>query len=168
MSGETIFGVLMTLWILFGSLGVVVFRRAVYALLSLAWTLLGLSTLYFYLGAALLATVQVLLYAGAVLVLFLFTITLTDPDAPEASDANLALKWLSPAVGLLFLAVIGALGLLILPGISVPQLPAGLDALAVAFLGKHMLAFELLSALLLVAMVGAVFLSRKTRMGGNP
>ncbi len=168
MSLVPIFGAVMSLWILAGALGVVAFRKLLYSLLSLAWTFLGLSVLYLYLGAPLLAAVQILLYAGAVLVLFLFVITLSDPDAPEGPDTTPALRWLAPVVGLLFLGLLAVLGLWTLPTITVPALPADLGQVAFGFLFRHMLAFELLSALLLVAMVGAVFLSRRTRAGGNP
>lgn len=167
MTGDALFAGLIAIWVLSGSLGVIAFRRALYALISLVWTILGVSVLYFYLGATLLATVQILLYAGAVLVLFLFVITTTDPEAPEPLERPPALVWLAILTGLVFLITVLLFSLLQLPALRTPALTPRMDQLTSGFLGTHMLAFELLSVLLLVAIVSAVFLASRPRSGGG-
>src|SRR5260221_3269349 len=76
------------------ALGVVLFRNAVYSMLSLIVNLLCLALFFLLLEAIFLATVQVLVYAGAVMVLFLFVVTMLAPDTSGVGGrARLAWQW---------------------------------------------------------------------------
>src|SRR5579872_1689120 len=74
------------------ALGVVVNRDAVYSMLSLIVNLLMLAFFFLMLGAIFVATIQVLIYAGAVMVLFLFVVTMLAPNQSDTSGVD-RLKW---------------------------------------------------------------------------
>src|SRR5215469_8845815 len=73
-------------------LGVILFRNAVYSMLSLILNLLSLAFFFLLLQAIFVATIQVLIYAGAVMVLFLFVVTMLTPDAARVGGRD-RLRW---------------------------------------------------------------------------
>ena len=75
------------------ALGVVLFRNAVYCMLSLILNLLSLAFFFLSLEAMFVATIQVLIYAGAVMVLFLFVVTMLTPDAASLGGGRDRLRW---------------------------------------------------------------------------
>jgi NADH-quinone oxidoreductase subunit J len=152
--------------LLFGFLTVAnpVSRNPVTSAMFLVLTIISLAGLYLLLHAFFLAAVQVLVYAGAVMVLFLFVIMLLDIKEEERRR----LKTFTVGVG--SVAVAALLGILTVSALSAkPGSPAGQTRLAIgdtAELGKvlfnhWLLPFEILSVLLLVAMVGVILLSKK-------
>lgn len=163
----------LTLFYLCGALAVlfalaaVTRRKPVHAALWLVASLVATSGVYVALGAYFLAMAQVLVYAGAILMLFLFVIMMVGatPDArPERPRTH---WWVGAGAAALFL---GAL-LRKTPYPDVRLLPRGVDADALAALlvgtggafGRHALAFELASLLLLAAVVAAIALMRRRR-----
>ncbi len=156
--------------VLSGAVGVVVARNPVHAALMLVMTLFGVAVLFVLQRADFLAAVQVIVYAGAIVVLFLFVIMFLGVDREE----NLAyepLRGQRPlAVGLVALA---ATGLLLLAEVArwttgAPQVagPASGPGSNVAKLGRsvfttYLFPFEVTSALLVIAVVGAVVLARR-------
>src|SRR5215469_7745959 len=74
------------------ALGVLLFRNAVYCMLSLIVNLLSLALFFLMLDAMFVATIQVLIYAGAVMILFLFVVTMLSPDISDASEPD-RLRW---------------------------------------------------------------------------
>jgi len=151
--------------ILAGALGVLIARNPVYSVLSLVVTLLGLSALFVGLGAYFVAIIQILVYAGAVLVLFLFVVMLLD-TAPEALSRTPGriLKFTGTVVGLLFLLQLAFL----LPNVLQQALPSAAHPPlgTTAEVGKHLfttyaLPFELASALLVVGIIGAIALAKR-------
>jgi NADH-quinone oxidoreductase subunit J len=161
--------------ILAGALGVVVFPNPVHAALSLVATLFGVAVLFVAQEAHFLAAVQVIVYAGAVVVLFLFVIMLlgvdeaedlsTDPlggQRPAAAAAGVGI--LGVALVALFVARRGdevVTGAQALAG----SLTAGDDEnivrLARSLFTDYLFAFEATSILLVIAVVGAVVLARR-------
>jgi NADH-quinone oxidoreductase subunit J len=136
-------------------------RSPVASALFLVLTILALAGLFVLLGAYFLAAIQVVVYAGAVMVLFVFVIMLLDLGQEERRRIR-RFSWLA---GLL--AVGGAGGGVLAAVLSsrVAAAESGLEVHA-ADVGRrlftsYLLPFELLSVLLLVAMVGAVLLSKK-------
>ncbi len=97
------------------ALGVILFRNAVNSALSLILTLLFLALFYLQLGAIFIAIVQILIYAGAIMVLFLFVVTMF---ASEASDTELQdrIPWQRWVAGILGLVLVGALSYLLFTG----------------------------------------------------
>ena len=147
-----------------GALGVVLARHPIYAVLSLVLTLFSLAGLFALLNAFFLAAIQILLYAGAILVLFLFVVMLLDM-APERRMIGRG--------GFLLLAGLGFGGLFLSELVrvalqpSAQARPAGSAAIGTtAAIGKllfttYSLPFEVASLLLLAGIVGAVVLAKK-------
>ena len=137
-------------------------RNPVVNVLSLVVTLFSIAVSYALLGAEFLAAAQILVYAGAILVLFLFVVMLlgapAEPDAGESRPfqrtAGLALAALAAAGGAAVVAAIHAAA------------PAGAlrgtaQALGVMLTGEYLFAFEFISVLLLAALVGALVLVKR-------
>ncbi len=156
------------------ALGVVLFRNAVYCMLSLILNLLMLALFFLMLEAIFVATIQVLIYAGAVMVLFLFVVTMLAPGAGFAEQRD-RLRWqVGPAAGL---AVILA-GSLIFAALN-GSIASDAQALGADHLSREVAAqgntqafglalfhgfsfpFEVTSVLLVVAVLGAVVLGRR-------
>jgi len=145
------------------ALVVVVHRNPIYSALGLVGTLFLLSVFFVGLDAHMVAVLQVIVYAGAIVVLFLFVIMLLNLQAEERSAAP------PPMIGV---AVLGAIGLggLVLAGIVRTPLGApvpvhtsfgGTEPLSERLFTVWLLPFELTSLLLLVAIVGAVVVGKK-------
>jgi NADH-quinone oxidoreductase subunit J len=156
--------------VLSGAIGVVVARNPVHAALMLVMTLFGVAVLFVLQGDPFLAAVQVIVYAGAIVVLFLFVIMFLGVDREENIAAE-PLRGQRPlAVGLV---VLGTTGLLVLGQVS--HWTTGAPHVAgvangrysnVYLLGKsvyttYLFPFEATAALLIIAVVGAVVLARR-------
>src|SRR4051794_1036457 len=153
---------------LFGALGTVILRNPFYAVLALVCHLLGLAALFLLLRAEFVAAAQVIVYAGAVMVLYVFVVAYVGgQDRPLSPRHGPGMR----AIALLFagallieiaIAVIGS-GLSVLDEEGTGFFPAfGSPAqIGQLFLTKFLLAFEVASLLLLVAAVGAVILARR-------
>ena len=156
--------------VLSGAIGVVVARNPVHAALMLVMTLFGVAVLFVLQGDPFLAAVQVIVYAGAIVVLFLFVIMFLGVDREENIAAE-PLRGQRPlAIGLV---VLGTTGLLLLGQVS--KWTTGAPHVAgvangrysnVYLLGKsvyttYLFPFEATAALLIIAVVGAVVLARR-------
>ena len=164
------FGIIAALMI-FGALRVVTTRNVVHAALWLVLVLAGAAAQYLLLAAEFVALTQVLVYIGAIVVLFLFGIMLT--KAPIGGDADLSRKsWAGGAlVGVLLLATLSYA--LIdtfeddrLPSdrrVTAEELPADANASIVSdsIFGTYLLPFEAVSVLLTAALIGAIVIARK-------
>ena len=145
---------------------VVMLRNPVHCALSLVVTLGCVALLFLSLSAEFLAAVQVLVYAGAIMVLFLFVITLLNPLRPETPDR---LRNQGVVAGLLALVLLFELWLVIQSGVlaAVPATPppvadvGNVEALGQALYSVWSVPFEMTSVLLLTAIVGAVVLGRR-------
>ena len=148
------------------ALGVVVQRNPVHCLLALVLTLISIAVLFIGQDAVVVGFLQVIVYAGAIMVLFLFVIWLLNLPVETGSTGTLALK---------FLGAIGVAALLAeLESFAIPARlqvkfsathPAGygsIEALSQALFSDYLIAFEVTSVLLLVAVVGAVALARRS------
>jgi NADH-quinone oxidoreductase subunit J len=150
-----------------GSLGVITLKQPVHAALSLVATLLTLAITYVTLQAHFLASVQVIVYAGAIMVLFLFVIMLLNI---QGENQKLQLDWMRPAA-----YAVGALSLIgIIISIFRNQSEAlNMDFVRAALLGggaaqigqalftEFILAFQLVGVLLLTGIIGAVSLVQR-------
>jgi NADH-quinone oxidoreductase subunit J len=151
-----------------GAIGTVTLRNPFYSVLALVFHLLSLAALFLLLRAEFVAASQVIVYAGAVMVLYVFVVAyIGGGDEPLAGPAGPGLKIASALfAGVLFvelaIAVLGS-GL---KGIGEEGAPyaAGFGTpaeIGTLFLTKFLIAFEVASLLLLVAAVGAVILARR-------
>src|ERR1700684_229317 len=166
------FGIGATIIIL-GAIGVVISRNPVHAALMLVMTLFGVAVLFVEQGANFLAAVQVIVYAGAIVVLFLFVIMFLGVDRQEnLADEPLPLQ--RPLA--VALVVLGLAGLLVLgirahwstgaPSVAGPargQSGGDVAALGRSVFTTYLFPFEITAALLVIAVVGAVVLARRPR-----
>lgn len=146
--------------------------NAVHALLDLIVSLLAVAVIFFVLGAPFVAALEVIIYAGAIMVLFLFTVMLLNVPREDAAEWDRAHPYYRPwalRVGTA-LAVVMALqlgwALSRTPGLGAGVADERPAVSSVAELGRvlftdYMFAFEVTSILIIIAMVGAVALARK-------
>jgi len=147
-----------------GGIGVISFHQPIRSVLSLVVVMLSLSVLFLLLSAQFVFVVQIIVYAGAVMVLFLFVITLLGPTR-ETGRGRLRFQ-----AGLSALFVVAFFGLLyaMLQVVQYRQ-PDHTDlnafgtvqSIAVGLFTTYLYPFELTSVLLLVAAIGAIYLSRR-------
>jgi NADH-quinone oxidoreductase subunit J len=152
-----------------GALGVVILRNPFYSVLALVGHLLALALLFLLLNAEFLAAGQVVVYAGAVMVLYIFVVAYIggsdEPLRPEGGLVNTFGPLFAAAIGIeLCIAFLGSgLEALDSQGADLPGdfgTPASIGEL---LLTDFLVAFEAASYLLLVAAVGAVVLARRRR-----
>jgi NADH-quinone oxidoreductase subunit J len=150
------------------SLVVVLHRNPIYAVMSLVVTFVSIAVLFVLLGAPFLAAIQVLVYTGAILVLFLFVIMLLNVSGETASDGFGLRQALAVLVAVGFAALLVVLFWGRFQGLDLEPLreaDVALKPLARALLGKHLLPFEIVGLLLLAAVTAATVLAR--RSGGE-
>ena len=160
-----VFGILAALLVL-SALGVVTARSPIRSALSLVVTLFLLAVTFLFLDAHLVAALQIIVYAGAIMVLFLFVIMLLNLQDDPPVVMREALRWLAFAGGSLFLFAGIALFLGAAEtgaGLRAPAAPefGSTAMLARQLFTKHLLAFEATGILLLVAVVGAVVMAKR-------
>ena len=156
------------------AIGVISFRNAVHSALSLILTLLFLALFYLQLGAMFIAVVQILIYAGAIMVLFLFVVTML---ASESSDTELPdrIPWQRGVAGVLGLVLVGALSYLLFTNTAIAPRTTGanslshmvgpqnhsIEAFGLALFHGFAFPFEVTSLLIVVAILGALVFGRK-------
>ncbi|MFG2072101.1 NADH-quinone oxidoreductase subunit J [Nonomuraea maritima] len=172
--GETI-----TFWVLAvvsvgAALGMVFNRKAVYSALMLGAVMLCLAVLYAVQDAPFLAAVQIIVYTGAIMMLFLFVLMLVGVDSSDSFVETLK--------GQRFWAVIAAVGFVALIVLAVGNVvfnpPAGLEAatqnggyirsIATLLFTRYVFAFEITSALLITAALGAMVLAHREKLVEKP
>jgi NADH-quinone oxidoreductase subunit J len=161
----SLIGAAAALAALVGAYMAVTHRQALVAALFLVLNLLSVAVLYVLLEAPFVAAVQVIVYAGAIMVLFLFIIMLLDLRHEEGRQSGLLQRALAAAGGAAFFLLL-ARGALREPA---PQDAASRGALGTAeavaalLFSDYLIPFELISVLLLAALVGAVVVARRRR-----
>jgi NADH-quinone oxidoreductase subunit J len=146
-----------------GALGMLLnTKNTVAGALCLVATMCSLGAIYVQLGAYLVGALQIMVYAGAILVLFLFVVMLLN----LRHDAFGTTGWVKPVLATLGALALGAGFLSLLPGAFGPPeaIPAGFGgyrAVGAELFTDYVLAFEVTSLLLLGAMIGAVILAKR-------
>ena len=167
-TGEAVqFWVLGTVAVL-GALATVLMKKAVHSALSLAGTMIVLAVFYLAQGAYFLGIVQIVVYTGAIMMLFLFVVMLVGITAADSLKETLkGQRWLAAGAGIGF-------GILLIAGIAnasienfhgLGQANAGgnVEGLASLIFTKYVWAFEITGALLITAAVGAMVLTHRER-----
>lgn len=149
------------------AVGVVTLHNPVHIALTLVLNTACLALLYLSLSAEFLAVAQLLLYAGGIMVLFLFILTLLGPDLEESRGKFLGERGMAIGLGIAALLIIGAAVVQATLPTAAPKVPASVDAVGTILFSGYLFPLEVVSALLLAATVGAVMLSRHERYGGN-
>lgn len=152
------------------TLMVITRKNAVHALLYLIVSLLSIALVFFVLGAPFVAALEVIIYAGAIMVLFIFVIMMLNVNTGSAKQES---QWMSPAgwVGPACLSAV-LLGELVhvmtdssirLINVSV----VGPKQVGISLFGPYLIAVELASMLLLSGLIGATHLGRRNDRSGN-
>jgi len=153
---------------LLAAVSVVVQRKVIYSAISLIVCLCSLSGIYLLLHAQFIAAVQVIVYAGAIMVLFLFVIMLLDPfSASILADKKKYLRYLAVFLGLVVMILLYPLltsynlaGAPRMPSVSEGDL-GSTYRIGLMLFNEYLLPFEVTSILILVAIMGAVVLAKK-------
>jgi NADH-quinone oxidoreductase subunit J len=162
-----------------GAVGVVVLRNPFYSVLALVGHLLSLAVLFLLLRAEFVAAIQVVIYAGAVMVLYVFVVAYVGEESeslgerlrgpgPVGSQLRLGGAVLAGALLVELLIALLGTGLEAIDGKGAPYAPGPQAYGTPAYIGKllltrFLLAFEVASFLLLIAAVGGVVLARRRR-----
>jgi NADH-quinone oxidoreductase subunit J len=148
----------------FAGFGVILQRNPVHCVLALALVLTDLGVIFMGLGAVTLGFLQIIVYVGAIMVLFLFVIWLLNIQADPGANRHLGLKLFGSIAAAAMVAEFAAI-FVRAPGLgAVRALPPDFGtvaALAQALFSRYLIAFEVTSVLLLAAIVGAIGLARK-------
>ena len=173
-AGQTTIGEAILFWVLaivmvLAAGGLLFVRKAVHAALSMVVVMIGLAFLYVAQDAPFLGVVQVVVYTGAVMMLFLFVLMLVGVDASDTLAETLR--------GQRVLAVLGGLGLVVVlvgvlgrahygpaTGLVTANADSNPVALARLVFGSYAFAFEIVGALLITAAVGALALTHRRRL----
>ena len=148
-----------------GGLLVITRKNAVHSALALIVTLLAQAGIYLMLYAPFVAAVQIILYAGGIMVLFLFVIMLVNLEQSQ-KERQYNRMWpagllAAVALGVLFIGVyVKGKALLPEPMVRFPE-ESNTQEIAAYLYGNYMFAFEIASLLLLVAIIGAVVMAKK-------
>lgn len=169
---------MIAFWILapimvLAALGLLFVRKAVHAALLLAVVMMSLAVLYAVLEAPFLFAVQIIVYTGAILMLFLFVLMLVGVDASdslvETIKGQRALAWVT---GLVFgaVVVVGLSQVTFASTVGLDKANEGgnVQALANLLFSRYVFVFEVTSALLITAAVGAMVLTHRERLEAKP
>lgn len=152
---------------LYSAIMVLLSRKPIHSVLYLTLTFFAIAGHYIMLNAQFLAVVHIIVYAGAIMVLFLFTVMLLNLNAEERSPKHLLIKIAAIVSGCTLMIVL--IGIFMGFDVAVKQDPSLTQIGLVKNLGKvlyeeYLLPFELSSILFLTAMVGAVLLGKKEQI----
>ena len=152
-----------------GGIGVVAAPKAVYSAMFLASTMISLAVLYIAQDALFLGIVQVVVYTGAVMMLFLFVLMLVGVDSADSLVETIAgQRWVGMllAIGLavLIITAIGAVTFASPVGLSEANADGNVLGIAEKIFTQYVWAFEITSALLITAAMGAMVLAHRERV----
>jgi NADH-quinone oxidoreductase subunit J len=148
------------------AIGVVVFANAVRSALCLVLNFFTLSFLYFTLNAELLGIIQIVVYTGAIMVLFLFVIMLLNLGAVSglSEPPDLLKKAVGLVLGFALMGMVATQVIQPLIAVDMPQAPIGYGApqpIGRALFTTYVWPFEIVSVLLLIGVVGAILLAKR-------
>jgi len=163
---ELVIFIVLALVAVAAGVGVIAQRSAVKSALFLLVNFCCLAGLYLLLNAEFLAVVQVIIYAGAVVVLFLFVVMLLGMERAEEGSDPLRYQWIAGGLlGVLLLAGIVLALISSAPGAVAAPIANNVRALGAALLTDFVVPFEMTAVVLLVAIVGAVVLAKSKLEG---
>jgi NADH-quinone oxidoreductase subunit J len=158
------------------AIGVIAFKNAVHSALSLILTLLFLAMFYLLLNAMFIAVVQILIYAGAIMVLFLFVVTMLAPEQNETGMQD-HIPWQRWVGSFLGVVLVGALSYLLFTGAkAIGEKATGTESLSYQLAQKgsgsvevfgnalfhgYLFPFEVTSLLIVIAILGALIFGRR-------
>jgi NADH-quinone oxidoreductase subunit J len=155
------------------ALGILFVRKAVHAALLLAVVMISLAVLYAALEAPFLFAVQIIVYTGAILMLFLFVLMLVGVDASDSvvetiRGQRLLATFLGLVLGVTLVTGLGQITLGTVVGLEQANKGGNIQALANILFSRYVFAFEVTSALLITAAMGAMVLAHRERLTPKP
>jgi NADH-quinone oxidoreductase subunit J len=167
-TGEAVMFWVLGALALIGALGVVMAANAVYSAMFLAMTMIILAVFYMTQDALFLGVVQVVVYTGAVMMLFLFVLMLIGVDSAESLVETIRGQRIAAVVaglgfGVVLIAGIGIVTTSGFAGLTKANAGGNVKGLATLIFSRYLWAFELTSALLITAAVGAMVLAHRER-----
>ena len=167
-TGEAVLFWLLGAVAVIGALSMVLVPKAVYSAISLAATMIALAVFYIAQDALFLGVVQVVVYTGAVMMLFLFVLMLIGVDSSDSLVENLRGQRVGAIAaglgfGILLIAGIGTVTTTGFRGLSAANAGGNVQGLAALIFTRYLWAFELTSALLITAAIGAMVLAHRER-----
>ena len=162
MNAEFIVFVIFAIAALAGAFTLLFARNPVYSAMGLLLAMLSMAVFYVLMDAHFIAVVQVLIYAGAVMTLFLFVIMLIGVDKQESREETIPYQRILVAVlggGLIALLLLGGWGAWVVRDTGVGQVGT-IEAISEALFGTWMLPFQATVLLLTIAAVGSIALAR--------
>ncbi|NMR18808.1 NADH-quinone oxidoreductase subunit J [Cellulomonas fimi] len=173
-AGQTSTGEAVLFWVLaplmvLGALGLLLARRAIYGAMGIVFVMISLAVLYIAQEAPFLGVVQVVVYTGAIMMLFLFVLMLVGVDASDSLTETLrGQRWVGVIFGVGLAAVlIAAVTRVTYPaptGLAVPNADSNPVGVARIIFGDFIFAFEVVGVLLITAAVGALVLTHRQRL----
>ena len=170
MNAEAIaFWVLGTIAVI-GAIGVIAAPKAVYSALCLATTMISLAIIYVAEEALFLGVVQIVVYTGAVMMLFLFVLMLIGVDSAQSLVETIRGQRVAGVLaglgfGVLLIAAIGSVSAARFTGLDQANAGGNVEGLAQLIFTRNLWAFELTSALLITAALAAMVLAHRERIG---
>jgi len=145
-----------------GALSLILLRHPIHSALSLIVVMVALAALYLLLGAEFIAAVQVIVYAGAIMVLFVFVIMLLNAAEEERTNRSRMARYVGLPLGIFLLLQLAYWVARGAPSeAAVSPGPAPTKSLALLLFRDYLLPFELTSILILIAILGALVLAKK-------
>jgi len=163
VSADTVLFFVLAAVALGGAVNLIVQTHPIHSALSLIVVMVALAGIYLLLGAELLAAVQIIVYAGAIMVLFVFIIMLLNAGIEERTSISRAATWLGLPLAVVLTAVLGWRIAMAQPGPMAPgaEIPGTTRVLSQLLFTNYVFPFELTSILILVAILGAVVLAKR-------
>ena len=145
-----------------GALNLILQRHPIHSALSLVVVMMALAGLYLLQGAEFIAAVQIIVYAGAIMVLFIFVIMLLNAGEEERTNLSHMAHWVGLPLGIfLLLQLVYWIGRAQEAPATVAASPAQTRKLAMMLFQEFVFPFELTSILILIAILGALVLAKK-------
>jgi NADH-quinone oxidoreductase subunit J len=168
MTGDLVIFFLLAVIAIATAVSVILSRNAVYSAAFLVLNLTTVALFYILLYASFIAMIQLAVYVGAIVVLFLFVIMLLGADRGESAQTLLWQRPLAIGLGVVLVGVLFYVFVIAgpFPATAASELPAGFggpEAVGTLLLSDYVLPLEVTSVLLLAAMVGAIVLTRAER-----
>lgn len=150
-----------------GALTLILAREPIHSALALILVMVSLAVLYLLLGAEFIAAVQVIVYAGAIMVLFVFVIMLLNAGVEERTDYSKLAKYAGLPLGIFLLLALAHwmahsfIGHQIANGLAASSTSVSTEALSKMLFRQYLFPFEATSILILIAILGALVLAKK-------
>jgi NADH-quinone oxidoreductase subunit J len=150
-----------------GALTLILAREPIHSALSLILVMISLAVLYLLLGAEFIGAVQIIVYAGAIMVLFVFVIMLLNAGVEERTDYSKLAKYAGLPLGMFLLLALAhwmahsLIGQQVANGLGGTNASVSTRDLSAQLFQKYLFPFEATSILILIAILGALVLARK-------